>query len=444
MGAINISVGSKDLWIIDISRASRPFRFVFLSNYTMLIFGGLIALSGAYGVTVSLFTGQFSGALLATFLGLFYSYVTWIGWQHRNILDIPAKPYRVLQLMVIAAISTGFAALFLTAGMEDESAWMLTFMTGAIAITVLTAGLALVYARTLSISGLNIRLIDFLKWNNAYEKEHDPHFKFPPSNRGRGILFVVLWALCLAGLYFVPQDYHFSAIAIWALLLRARQEFQPNYQAIMVQDRRPPILFLRSFVDDEKIHYTTQDSQFFDFSLESRLGKHFTTLGPFIAVGAPRDSAPHLGAARVKLSDAEWQERVIQWVNGSQAIILMAGTTHWIEWELETIVRLGHAGKLIVMFPQLRKIRRKANAAKRLAAVRTAFAGTIWEIGLGHLENQDAAHIRSLVFHSTGVAAVTSKTRNRDSYNLAALIAHNLLLQGKNASPSMKASSAAG
>lgn len=89
--------------------------------------------------------------------------------------------------------------------------------------------------------------------------------------------------------------------------------FQPKGDVLMGHDHRSPILFLRSFVVDEKLHFNFRDLAIFDFSLESRLATYFSRLGPFIAVGAPREQlAPAIGAARSALDDAEWQAQVVR------------------------------------------------------------------------------------------------------------------------------------
>ena len=95
--------------------------------------------------------------------------------------------------------------------------------------------------------------------------------------------------------------------------------FQPSFETVMANDKRAPVVFLRSFADDEKLDYQRADSALFDFSLESRLANHFSSVRPFVAVAAPGDTMPHLGAARARLSDDEWQATVIGWIEAPQS-----------------------------------------------------------------------------------------------------------------------------
>jgi hypothetical protein len=65
---------------------------------------------------------------------------------------------------------------------------------------------------------------------------------------------------------------------------------------------------------------------------------------------------------------------------------------------------------------------------ERLTAIRRAFAGSAWEMGLAEIGSPGA--IRSISFEPTGrVLVVTSGPRSRSSYQFAALIAHYFMLQ---------------
>ena len=76
------------------------------------------------------------------------------------------------------------------------------------------------------------------------------------------------------------------------LLARARGYFQIDADSLLAADRRPPILFLRSFADDEKQKYHRSYKALLDFSLETRLSNHFSRFGPFLAIGSPMEVCP--------------------------------------------------------------------------------------------------------------------------------------------------------
>ena len=224
------------------------------------------------------------------------------------------------------------------------------------------------------------------------------------------------------------------------LLLRARVKFQPSADDVLSVDKRPPILFLRSFSDDDHVKFLQSSQSLFDFSLESRLAGHYSRIGPFIAVAAPGRETDSIGAARAALTDAEWQGQVADWMKSARTIILMAGVSHWIGWELRQIVERGYTGKLIVVFPELRRRGKRkfqwsylffaapSDAPARLEAVRGAFCGTPWEAALAELSKPD--RIRCLTFSEDGsVTVICSRASSRDLYHLAALIAEYLQIK---------------
>jgi hypothetical protein len=44
---------------------------------------------------------------------------------------------------------------------------------------------------------------------------------------------------------------------------------------------------------------------------------------------------PVIGAARIKLTDAEWQDQVVSWIDNSVVILAMASVSRWVEWGVE-------------------------------------------------------------------------------------------------------------
>jgi hypothetical protein len=229
------------------------------------------------------------------------------------------------------------------------------FMLTLLSICSLAAGLSILTLRGLRITETNCKLIDFVDYMYTFSAgRHKGHL--PASNPLGGCILFSCGFLLLFGFYLIPTDPMFKFAEytkgtlinpmVWLgfiCFLYGMTLFQPKGDVLMGHDHRSPILFLRSFVDDEKLHFNFRDLAIFDFSLESRLATYFSRLGPFIAVGAPREQlAPAIGAARSALDDAEWQAQVVSWMQEAQIIIAMAGVTRWIGWELEQIINRGH------------------------------------------------------------------------------------------------------
>jgi hypothetical protein len=99
------------------------------------------------------------------------------------------------------------------------------------------------------------------------------------------------------------------------------------------------------------------------------------------------------------------------------------------------LIERGHIGKLIVLFPEVHNIKRLrdremrkpwVNAAVRLDHLRKAFLGTDWESALQAID--DALMVRAIVFFPGGATTViVDKSKNRNTYQAAAVIAHYML-----------------
>ena len=115
----------------------------------------------------------------------------------------------------------------------------------------------------------------------------------------------------------------------------------------------------------------------------------------------PRQKIIPIGASRIQLSDEDWQGAVRKWLDDAQVIVFIAGITQWALWELGQVVTKGHAGKLIIVFPKVRSSwEYRLVMEERLTAIRRAFAGSAWEMGLAEIRSPGA--IRSISFEPTG------------------------------------------
>lgn len=280
-------------------------------------------------------------------------------------------------------------------------------------------------------------------------KQTLPRLAGNPINRTRGLLFLAAAIGVLVGQFWLPPlNFALNALiaviigaAVFIALFRAKQYLQISADSLLGKDKRAPILFLRSFSDDPKVNAAAGISheglaQLIDFSVETRLANHFMGFGPFIAVGSPKEAVPQIGAARVKLSDDEWQAAVTNWMERSSVIVMYAGTTHWVGWELKRIIEGGFTDKLIILFPPILPFpgfwqtswlkRQKADIAARFERLKAAFTGTKWADAW---EVTDPETIICARLEADGSIAFTrSRRRSKDAYDLATKIAHLGLL----------------
>ena len=297
--------------------------------------------------------------------------------------------------------------------------------------------------------------------DRARHAQARPSVAGKPVSRARGTLFLLAAIAVLLVPYFVGVGDFGSvgslakgsavgilvSIAAFFALFRAKQYFQISADSLLGSDKRAPILFLRSFSDDPKVNASAGISheglaQLLDLSVETRLANHFMDFGPFIAIGSPKEKIPQIGAARMRLLDDEWQRTVTAWMESSSAIVMYAGTTHWVGWELRRIIEGGWTTKLILLFPPVLPFpgfRQRKWLAKqtpdilaRFDNAKAAFAGTAWEAAWAAIA--DPQSVLCLRFQPGGEIEVTrGARRSKDAYELSAAIAHLRLLDRRTA-----------
>ena len=187
---------------------------------------------------------------------------------------------------------------------------------------------------------------------------------------------------------------------------------QPTVEMVRRADWRAPILFLRSFHDDTRQIAATRKldddalllksiSNLDDpVSFENELIDVVRPHGPVIAIGEP-GTTPDWGAARSFIDGEGWRETVLEWMEEAQLIVMLAGYTHGLNWELENVIKRGHQAKTVLVFPP-NDLYRDA----RWKWVAAAFRGTAVETAMQQTRSQDviAMHQNSagelVVFHS--------------------------------------------
>ncbi len=352
------------------------------------------------------------------------------------------RPLRLLH-PATAALCGCQACLFGWNAVNDSDV-LVRILEGAAALLVAIAAIAVYREKRQSILGPDAGgVVAFVA---SLANERDCRKAPPPRNLRSGVvcgLSALICALCalfdllvmLPVVWSEPQREGQILLLTGLVMLlslylttRGRYYLQPQFDALIATDPRPPVLYLRSFRADERMRpwkLWSMGRQFSDGTVEQRLARHFSGRGPFIAIGSPQNPIV-LGAVRIQLREDEWQDRVMEWIHSSSAIVLMAGTTQWIDWELTKIVNFGYLQKLILLFPRAeRRARRKQQeeANVHFAALRASFEGTIWESSLAQIENPQ--NLRGMVFRPDGgLDVIVSRSRSILSFEWAAFLAH--------------------
>jgi hypothetical protein len=124
---------------------------------------------------------------------------------------------------------------------------------------------------------------------------------------------------------------------------------------------RPPVVYLRSFDDDQRAARIKGA-----LTEEEHLGKVLSQLGPFVAVGRPGEPLPAMGASRVYLGDDEWQTAVEKLVQQARLVVIRTGGTKGLEWEVERAARLLTPERLLLLVDNRRELRELLAQIRRL------------------------------------------------------------------------------
>ena len=480
-------VGSKkQIREIDISRPACALYFLRLMDYLLVILCGnfLVIFLAMPLVDPGMRQGWelvFNFVVIVPVL----CFLVYTGWRHVGVIDVGVWRGYLIAFPLLLVFSL-FMARDLSrssnnAGQNPDQAWFFVLLMSVGAIVGFGVVLLL---KKMRIATFAVPLVELLRDLNSYKGQRAVTAKkIKRIDAPRGIVLGVLGGMMVLGAALAPLVIggnrlggNSRAIGLLGccLLIRARRYFQVSADSLLAVDKRKPIVFLRSFADDEKVKFGSSqiaisyplaeggpvsgstDSKIdrpehplavaarasrplgwkasatlLDFSLETRLSNHFTYFGPFIAVGSPQEPVPQIGAARAVLSDSEWQSRVMAWVAEASAVVMYSGKSQWVTWELAKLVDKERVAKLVLMIPEVKGWRsaiRSKDIAARMEFAQQAFINTKWGKTFATLQNSQ--DVRAMLFRSDGsLIAIKSRPYNRDSYHLAALIAHYILLK---------------
>ena len=215
------------------------------------------------------------------------------------------------------------------------------------------------------------------------------------------------------------------ALPVWGLLLVLGQRLsQPDAHKLLAKDPRSPVLLLRSFGDDpKKVRSKNILTRYMFFGLrkeqrlEAAISDEMRALGPFVAIGQPGERLPKLGAARAYHTDDDWQSVVLDWIERARIVVMVAGRSDWVLWELRQMRDGGHLPKLLVLLPP----GPADDRAARLQLIDGCLKEQGLDLGVGAL---DAETVLGLHFHPEGaITVIRSGTAKQVDYELAIRLA---------------------
>lgn len=148
----------------------------------------------------------------------------------------------------------------------------------------------------------------------------------------------------------------------WSMSARKLRAASSAQQLDLTSAR--PVVYLRTFTDDQKVADAHVAQGFFQLQTEEeQLARVLDRIGPFVALGDPADSLPDLGAARVYVTDDQWQGRVRELVGKARLVVLRLATTEAVRWEIQLVVSSLGPERLVLVVPKGRRRYRSVKAA---------------------------------------------------------------------------------
>jgi hypothetical protein len=142
-------------------------------------------------------------------------------------------------------------------------------------------------------------------------------------------------------------------------------------EVLLRTDRRPPVLYLRSFDEEERAHRfmrVIRDA----FTVTPILGNYsqwapmeqwkfaklMRRIGPYVTVARPGEHLPELGASPIYLEEDEWQSRVLELMKKARFVVVRAGATPGLRWEIEMLWKHVPPQRVLLIAPGRRKVYR--------------------------------------------------------------------------------------
>jgi hypothetical protein len=112
----------------------------------------------------------------------------------------------------------------------------------------------------------------------------------------------------------------------------------------LTRDPRPPVLVLRTFTSFD---FEGDDADTYGAQLESLLQPY----GPLITLKNDLQKLPPQGPYALDVADSEWQREVLSYMEQSVAIIVFAGFSKGLLWELNEIATRGLLFRTALVIP---------------------------------------------------------------------------------------------
>ncbi len=189
---------------------------------------------------------------------------------------------------------------------------------------------------------------------------------------------IIGWIVIVAGVLFLFIVKFINSIpliiiiGIGLLFIRKGKQYSVERgEIILEKDSRQPIVYLRTFQDDDlnltkkqllksiwtsdkNAHKRKNLSKYIPFDVEREqraMARIFQKIGPYVALGKPGETLPELGSLKLYVSNETWQETILKLLQNSRLVIFSAGKSESLRWELKQIVQSVSPLKLLLILP---------------------------------------------------------------------------------------------
>lgn len=151
-------------------------------------------------------------------------------------------------------------------------------------------------------------------------------------------LIIAFFGITLAAAFLLTQG-------AMALKRSARWLSRYSFEQTVANDQRPPILFLRSFTDDQvtlptpPLYVTYWLAEPKPRRLDHALVERFGNLAPIVAIGKPGEKDLPFGASRLYVKDSDWQAVVKDLAMRAHGVVVIADVSDGVAWEIQCMLQ---------------------------------------------------------------------------------------------------------
>lgn len=150
------------------------------------------------------------------------------------------------------------------------------------------------------------------------------------------------------------------------LAITGRKQLAGMAARTAAEDPRPPVLYLRSFADDAVVENANVVEGFIQLTTEEeQFAKVLTRIGPFIAIGDPREKLPILGATRLYVGDGDWKKNVEDLLRRARLVVVRLSATRGLLWELGQVIATIEPKRVLVFVPRVKNYEALRRAGER-------------------------------------------------------------------------------